>query len=160
MRLRRSAVALLAAAALLSACGQDAPEFGASPDAPPPAAEDDVATYDAGENAAGVIGETVGTMAPSTTVPSTPTTLPAPTTTPTTAPVAPDPAVQGICDRVSIFLVTAAGLGPTPSPVDADMLDDAVSQLLDDGALLYGMLSAADQDLLTGCLDEAVQAAP
>ncbi len=159
MRLRRSAVALLAAAALLSACGHDAPEFGSSPDAPR-AAEDDIATLDAGETAAGVIGETVGTMAPSTTVPAPPTTEPDPTSTPTTAPVDPDPAVQAICDRVSIFLVTAAGLGPTPSPVDADMLDGAVSQLLDDGALLYGMLSAADQDLLTGCLDDAVQAAP
>jgi hypothetical protein len=153
MRLRRSAPIVLAAVVLLSACGQDAPEFGAGPDTTAPAEAG--SGLDVGENAAGL----VGTMAPSTTVPPTSTTV-APSTSTTAVPGPPDPAVQAICDRVSIFLVTASGLGPNPSPADAQMLHDSVSQLLDDGALLYSVLNATDQARMTDCLDQAVQAAP
>jgi hypothetical protein len=151
MRLRRSAPVVLTAVVLLTACGEDAPDFGAAPHATAPAA-------DVGENAAGLIG----TMAPSstTTTSTTTTTVPATTSTAPVVPVDPDPAVQAICDRVQIFLVTAAGLGPAPSPADAAMLHDSVSQLLDDGALLYSVLTPADQATMTDCLDRAVQAAP
>jgi hypothetical protein len=149
MRLRRSAPVVLTAVVLLTACGEDAPDFGAAPDATAPAA-------DVGENAAGLIG----TMAPSSTTTTTTSTVLPTTSTAPVVPVDPDPAVQAICDRVQIFLVTAAGLGPAPSPADATMLHDSVSQLLDDGALLYSVLSAADQATMTDCLDRAVQAAP
>jgi hypothetical protein len=159
MRLRRSAPALLGAALLLAACGEDAPEFGTAPeDTAAPPTTDARSSYEVGETAAGLIGTTV----PPTTAPVA-TTAPATSAVPptsTAAPTTPDPAVQAICDRVSIFLVTASGLGLSPSSTEAQMLHDSVSQLLGDGALLYSVLSPEDQARMTDCLDQAVQAAP
>jgi hypothetical protein len=159
MRLRRSAPALLGAVLLLAACGEDAPEFGATPqDTAPPATTEEPSSYEVGETAAGLIGTTAPptTAAVATTESST---TPVPPTS-TAVPTPPDPAVQAICDRVSIFLVTASGLGPSPSSADAQMLHDSVSQLLDDGALLYSVLTPEDQARMTDCLNQAVQAAP
>jgi hypothetical protein len=71
-----------------------------------------------------------------------------------------DPAVQAICDRTAIYQITAGGVPGDASPSDLAQLDRSMTQLLQDGSLLYGAIGPADEARLTRCLDLAVDAAP
>jgi hypothetical protein len=140
---RRAALLLTAPVVLFGACGGDEPAAAPS---------DTVAAA-----SADAVGEATADLMPPPTVPLSSADEP-PAITGTTAPPGTDPAVQAICDRTAIFLVTANGVA-SPSRSDVRMLDDSVDQLLEDGSLIYSELDQ-QQDIqwLTGCLDQAVRA--
>jgi hypothetical protein len=142
MRFRRLLILGLPLLVLGAACGEDAPDMG---DAALPAAAAD----------ADPPGGAVGAMAADETTTTT-------TTTTTTVPEGTSPpvdaadgetadAVQALCDRVSILIVTADSMGPDFTDAELAQVVDGVESIGEEAAGLQAELSDEDAGALADC---------
>jgi hypothetical protein len=137
--------ALVVAALLLAGCasgGGDEVDEAASDDGP--------ATFDEGTAAAQLIGNTVGTMAPSTTT----TTAPLPTTTtapPPTMPAAEAADVEAMCNEVLDYIMDVGNLEPPQPPEVEDEIMQREISIMTRLMSLMAEVSDAGYDRLEEC---------